>query len=103
MPIDLPLSTSDSLSSVIAEPGDIVIVSDESEKGTNLLFLRQGAARIFQFRFGLDSYAAHRNVAKDACLTLRTVRDDRLSFDVDLPDHLWRWLRYSRAKFDAIV
>src|ERR1700731_2781251 len=98
MPIDLPLSTSDSLSSVIAEPDDIVIVPDESEKRTNLLFLRQDAARIFRFRFGVDRYAAHCTVAKDACLTLRTVCDDRLSFDVDLPDHLSRWLHYLREK-----
>jgi 2-phospho-L-lactate/phosphoenolpyruvate guanylyltransferase len=97
MPIDLPLSTSYSLSSVVAEPGDIVIVPDESATGTNLLLLRHASARTFQFRFGPDSYDAHCRLANEAHLALRTVRDDSLSFDVDLPEHLWRWLRYSRA------
>jgi 2-phospho-L-lactate/phosphoenolpyruvate guanylyltransferase len=100
MPIDLPLSTSSSLSSFVAEPGDIVIVPDESATGTNLLLLRHASARKFQFRFGPDSYDAHCGLANEAHLALRTVRDHSLSFDVDLPEHLWQWLRYSRADVD---
>jgi 2-phospho-L-lactate guanylyltransferase len=100
MPIDLPLSTSSSLSSVVAEPGDIVIVPDESATGTNLLLLRHGSARTFQFQFGPDSYDAHCSLANEAHLALRTVRDDSLSFDVDLPEHLWRWLRHPLADVD---
>jgi 2-phospho-L-lactate guanylyltransferase len=101
MPIDLPLSTSSSLSSVVAEPGDIVIVPDEGATGTNLLLLRQASARTFQFRFGPDSYAAHCSQATESHLTLRTVRDDSLSFDVDLPKHLWRWLSQLRGGADV--
>ncbi|HUO00016.1 MAG TPA: 2-phospho-L-lactate guanylyltransferase [Bradyrhizobium sp.] len=97
MPIDLPLSSADSLSSVVAQPGDIVIVPDESETGTNVLFLRQTAAQTFQFRFGPNSYQAHCSLAKDADLALRTVRDGSLSLDVDFPEQLWRWLRYARV------
>jgi 2-phospho-L-lactate guanylyltransferase len=93
MPIDLPLSTPRSLSSVVAELGDIVLVPDESETGTNLLLLRQASARTFQFRFGPESYAAHCSQATASHLTLRTVRDGSLSFDVDIPKDLWRWLR----------
>lgn len=100
MPIDLPLSTAHSLSSVVAEPGDIVIVPDEDATGTNLLLLRHASARTFQFRFGPDSYVAHCSLANEAHLALRTVRDDSLSFDVDLPEHLSRWLRYSLADLD---
>jgi 2-phospho-L-lactate/phosphoenolpyruvate guanylyltransferase len=101
MPIDLPLSTFRSLSSVVAEPGDIVVVPDEGETGTNLLLLRQVSARTFQFRFGPDSYAAHCSQAMESHLTLRTVRDDSLSFDVDLPKHLWRWLSQLRGGADV--
>jgi len=43
MPIDLPLSTPGSLLSVVAELGDIVLVPDEGETGTNLLLLRQAS------------------------------------------------------------
>lgn len=100
MPIDLPLSTSSSLLSVVAEPGDIVIVPDQSATGTNLLLLRHASARTFQFRFGPDSYDAHCSLANEAHLALRTVHDHALSFDVDLPEHLWQWLRYSRADVD---
>lgn len=92
MPIDLPLSTPGSLLSVVAELGDIVLVPDEGETGTNLLLLRQASARTFQFRFGPESYAAHCSQATESHLTLRTVRDGSLSFDVDLPKDLWRWL-----------
>lgn len=97
MPIDLPLSSADCLSSIVAQSGDIVIVPDESETGTNVLFLRQTAAQTFQFRFGPNSYQAHCSLAKDADLTLRTVRDDSLSLDVDFPEQLWRWLRHARV------
>ena len=97
MPIDLPLSSTGSLSSVVTEPGDIVIVPDQSETGTNVLFLRQTAARTFQFRFGPDSFHAHCSLAKDTDLRLSTVRDESLSLDVDLPEQLWRWLRYTRV------
>ncbi len=96
MPIDLPLSSTHALSSVVAEPGDVVIVPDESETGTNVLFLRQMAARTFQFRFGPNSFQAHCSLAKDVDFTLRTVRDETLSLDVDLPEQLWRWLRDPR-------
>lgn len=95
MPIDLPRCSAKSLSSVVAEPGDVVIVPDESETGTNVLLLRQSAAQTFRFRFGPNSYQAHCSVAKDADLMLRTVRDESLSFDVDLPEQLWRWMRYT--------
>lgn len=97
MPIDLPLSSTGSLSSVVTEPGDIVIVPDQSETGTNVLFLRQTAARTFQFRFGPDSFHTHCSLAKDTDLRLSTVRDESLSLDVDLPEQLWRWLRYTRV------
>lgn len=93
MPIDLPRSTPRSLLSVVAELGDVVLVPDEGETGTNLLLLRQASARTFQFRFGPESYAAHCSQATESHLTLRTVRDGSLSFDVDLPKDLWRWLR----------
>ena len=96
MPIDLPLSSIGSLSSVVAKPGDVVIVPDQSEMGTNVLFLRQPAARTFQFRFGRNSFQAHCSLAKDADLRLSTIRDDSLSLDVDLPEQLWRWLRYTQ-------
>ncbi len=97
MPTDLPLSSAVSLSSVVAAPGDIVIVPDESETGTNILFLRQRAAQTFQFRFGPNSFQAHCSLAREAALTLRTVRDDSLSLDIDFPEQLWRWLRHSRG------
>ncbi len=103
MPIDLPLSTSHSLSSVVSAPGDIVIVPDESETGTNLLFLRQAAAGTFQFRFGPNSYQAHCRLAKEARLTLRAVRDGTLSFDIDLPEQLWRWLPHLQDEFAATM
>jgi guanylyl transferase CofC like protein len=79
MPIDLPLCSAESLSSVVAKPSDVVIVPDESGMGTNVLFLRQAAAQRFQFRFGKNSYQAHCDLAKAADLTLQTVRDDALS------------------------
>jgi 2-phospho-L-lactate guanylyltransferase len=97
MPIDLPLSSAASLSSVVAETGDIVIVPDESETGTNILFLRKAAAQAFRFRFGPNSYQAHCSEAKEADLTLRTVRDESLSLDVDLPEQLWQWRRCART------
>ena len=79
------------------KPGDIVIVPDESETGTNVLFLRRLAATTLQFRFGPNSYQAHCKLAENADLRLRTVRSSSLSLDVDHPEDLWKWLRYVRV------
>jgi len=92
LPIDLPYATPAALQIVLGQQTDIVIAPDHKREGTNLLFLRSRAFQGFPFAFGGNSFDNHRTAAISAGLTIQIVDDDRLAFDVDKPEHYWRWL-----------
>lgn len=91
LPIDLPYVDAQALANVAACAGDMVIASDERGSGTNILFMRDAAARTVPFAFGDGSFAAHRASARTLGLSSRIIRDWRLSFDLDEPAHYMRW------------
>jgi 2-phospho-L-lactate guanylyltransferase len=102
LPIDLPLLTCNFLRSIVAESGDVIIAPDKSERGTNLLLLRQDAVVATTFRFGSDSFPAHLQAATDASFMTNVIQDDCVSFDLDLPEHLWQWLPDLRQKLNIV-
>lgn len=91
LPIDLPFATASAIDAAHERRGDVVIASDRSGKGTNLLLLRDNATRHFGFRYGTDSYALHLRQASDHGLTIIQVTDWRLAFDIDEPEHYAAW------------
>lgn len=80
---DLPLATD--LAWVGATPG-VTLVPDRRLDGTNVLAVPTDAG--FGFAYGPGSFRAHCDEAKRLGLPLRLVRDERLSWDVDIPDDL---------------
>lgn len=91
LPIDLPFASADAIASVSTRSADVVIVPDESGTGTNLLLLRAASLQRLPFTFGVGSYAAHVASAQTLGLSTETVRDGRLSFDIDEPSHYAAW------------
>ena len=94
LPIDLPYVDAQALANVAACAGDMVIASDERGSGTNILFMRDAAARTVPFAFGDGSFAAYRASARTLGLSSRVIRDWRLGFDIDEPAQYFQWRRY---------
>jgi len=90
LPIDLPDLDRDVLRMAVAADGDVVIACDGREDGTNLLLL-SGAARDLAFSFGPGSYQRHCAAARVAGFAVTTLRDPRLSFDIDQPQDYAVW------------
>lgn len=58
---DLPALTTEDVDALLAAPSDVVLAPDRAGAGTNALVVASGVP--FTFRFGADSYAAHRDEA----------------------------------------
>lgn len=89
---DLPLAT-DLTHLATAEADDdadadtaVLLVPDRRNDGTNVLSIPLGTG--FEFHYGPGSAAAHRAEAERCGLSWRDVADDRLAWDVDVPDDL---------------
>jgi len=97
LPIDLPYASIEAIGQVLSHPADIVIAPDESGTGTNLLLLRRAALRRLSFAYGPGSYAAHHAAARALALTIETVTDRRIAFDLDEPQHYVAWRAQERT------
>lgn len=80
---DLPLATR--LDWLADFPG-VTLVPDRRLDGTNVAAVPTDSG--FRFSYGAGSFARHRAEAAALGLAARIVRDDRLSWDVDLPADL---------------
>jgi 2-phospho-L-lactate/phosphoenolpyruvate guanylyltransferase len=98
LPIDLPFGSSDAIANMLSRSSEIVIAPDESGTGTNLLLLRAAALRRLPFAYGIDSYAAHLAAARALGVSIETVRDWRLAFDIDTPAQYAAWRSWSARR-----
>lgn len=96
LPIDLPLATPDSLKQVLETAGDVVLVPDRKNVGTNVLLLRMAALAAFRFAYGADSLRIHFEQASACGRKVSLFRDDRLAFDVDEPEDYLLWQEVQR-------
>lgn len=83
---DLPLATD--LTFLDTDPGSdlVMLVPDRRDDGSNVLSIPLG--RGFSFHYGPGSAAAHRAEAARCGLPIRIVNDERLCWDIDVPDDL---------------
>ncbi len=81
---DLPRAAG--LAALIEQPEAVVIVPDRRRDGSNVLVVPPEAG--FRFRYGAGSFARHLAEAARLGLPVRVLQDERLSWDVDLPDDL---------------
>ena len=91
LPIDLPLATAGSLRKVLAAAGDIVLVPDRKNGGTNVLLLRGTALDGFRFAYGDDSFRIHSENAAAQQERVTVLRDEKLAFDIDEPEDYLLW------------
>ena len=95
---DLPnLTTDDVVALIDALPATrgVAIAPDRAGSGTNGLALRPPDA--IGFRFGVGSFAAHRQEAERAGIALAEVHRPGLAFDLDTPADLARWIELGDA------
>jgi 2-phospho-L-lactate guanylyltransferase len=73
----------------------VAIAPDRAGTGTNGLVLRPPG--VIRFRFGVGSFAAHLEEVSGAGVPLVAVNRAGLSFDLDTPEDLARWLALGDA------
>ncbi|MGH2383951.1 MAG: 2-phospho-L-lactate guanylyltransferase [Candidatus Limnocylindria bacterium] len=73
----------------------VAIAPDRAGTGTNGLVLRPPG--VIRFRFGAGSFAAHLEEVRRAGVPLVAVNRSGLSFDLDTPEDLTRWLELGDA------
>jgi 2-phospho-L-lactate/phosphoenolpyruvate guanylyltransferase len=95
---DLPNLGADDIAALLAavpQPEGVAIAPDRTGSGTNALALRPPDA--IGFRFGVGSFAAHRDEAEAAGVALAEVHRPGLAFDLDTPEDLARWIERGDA------
>ena len=91
LPADLPLLDAQDVRAVLEEGGEapsVTISPDGAHAGTNALLLRPPDA--LPFVFGLGSYEAHQQAARERGLDVRVIERPHLSFDLDTAEDLAR-------------
>src|SRR5262249_37137996 len=102
LPTDVPLATSLEIDMVIAKHGwapAVTIVSDEDGYGTNAIAL--SPPDLMPFRFGRQSFEAHRQAAQDCGARVQVLRAPGLALDVDTPEDIRRFLSHESATVSA--
>lgn len=95
---DLPNLEADDVRALMEAAGDgpaVAIAPDRLATGTNGLAM--SPPEIIGFRFGLGSFAAHLTEAEAAGVEPAVVVRPGLSFDLDTPQDLARWLELGSA------
>jgi 2-phospho-L-lactate/phosphoenolpyruvate guanylyltransferase len=95
---DLPNLTAEDVASLlepVSQRAGVAIAPDRAGSGTNGLALNPIDA--IGFRFGLGSFAAHRDEALRAGLPTAIVERSGLAFDLDTPADLARWIELGDA------
>lgn len=92
LPTDLPCATKPSLERLLEYREDVVIVPDQANSATNALLLTAEVYPVFSFAFGRGSYQLHLSQAQQAGQSVRSVTDERLTFDLDRPCQYDRWI-----------
>lgn len=90
---DLPMLDVADVTALAAARGDLVLVPDRCDNGTNAIVLNS-ALTGFEFRFGPASFQAHRHLGAGLGLHTVVVRRDGLALDLDTVDD-WRALPQS--------
>ena len=105
IPADLPFIEPESVRELLSKakkPPEIVITPDRRMNGTNALFLNP--AGILDYDFGVWSFRKHVEQAEQKKIRIEIYNNDRLSFDLDIPEDLefLRQSEYALNEFDFI-
>lgn len=105
VPLDVPRMTTDDLQQIVRHgplPRGIVLVPSHDALGTNAMLIRPPEA--IPFRFGHDSFRAHRNEAEAKRLPCVVCTLPNLKLDIDNVDDLRCFFAQSgRTRTDALL
>jgi 2-phospho-L-lactate guanylyltransferase len=104
LPADLPLINSKDIKSLLQKTGsppEIVISPDRRMSGTNALYVNP--IGILDYDFGLWSFRKHIEQAERKKIHVEIYNNDRLSFDLDLPEDLVYLKENGHSKKDLSV
>lgn len=88
LPTDLPFLTADLVTRCMS-CGPVSIAPDRRGDGTNILVVHD--KNLVEPHFGPDSFRLHSQAARRRGIEPFILKDDRLAFDLDLPEdyHIW--------------
>jgi 2-phospho-L-lactate guanylyltransferase len=88
LPADIPLIEKDDVEGIIRSNLDrgVVIVPSKDSLGTNALMLTP--PDVIHPAFGSDSFVSHISLAKIRGIPMNTLRVERVSLDIDTPEHV---------------
>ena len=104
LPADLPLINSEDVNNLLqktGKPPEIVISPDRRMSGTNALYVNP--IGILDYDFGLWSFRKHIEQAERKKIHVEIYNNDRLSFDLDLPEDLVYLKENGHSKKDLSV
>ena len=92
LPADIPLIEKEDVERIICSSlnGGVVIVPSKDSLGTNALMLTP--PDVIYPAFGSNSYLSHLNIAKAHGTPVNTLRIERVSLDIDTPEHVREFL-----------
>jgi 2-phospho-L-lactate guanylyltransferase len=94
LPVDVPLVKSKTIDYIIGRiensSGPLVVISPSTTKGTNALL--RNPPNIIPTRYGIDSFEAHVQEAKERKIRLEIYRSEDLEIDLDTPPDLYKIL-----------
>jgi 2-phospho-L-lactate guanylyltransferase len=96
VPTDLPFIDAEAISELICKSQkqpEIIITPDRRMNGTNALFINP--AGILDYDFGMWSFRKHIEQAERKKIRIEIYNNDKLSFDLDIPEDL-EYLRQSK-------
>ncbi|MCB9453603.1 MAG: 2-phospho-L-lactate guanylyltransferase [Anaerolineaceae bacterium] len=98
LPADLPLINEDDLNAIL-DLGHynqtVVIATDQSEDGTNALFIRPPG--VIDYAYGPGSFQRHIELAQEAGADVKVYQSPRMLLDIDLPADLEIYRELAKA------
>jgi 2-phospho-L-lactate guanylyltransferase len=105
VPADLPFIEPDAIRELLSKsqkPPEIVITPDRRMNGTNALFINP--IGILDYDFGMWSFRKHVEQAERKKIRIEIYNNDKLSFDLDIPEDLdyFKQSKYPKNDFAFI-
>ena len=101
IPADLPLINADDIRMLLSKsrnPPEIIIAPDRRMNGTNALFINP--VGILDYDFGMWSFRKHIEQAERKNIKVEIYNNDKLAFDLDMPEDLDYLKQISNLKND---
>ncbi|MBN2304249.1 MAG: 2-phospho-L-lactate guanylyltransferase [Anaerolineae bacterium] len=104
VPADIPLLAAEDIQQVVMAgrgANSVVIVPDRHAHGTNMLFVHPSG--LIPYSFGVDSFAEHQRLAREANANLVIHQSERAALDLDTPGDLAVYCELANRMAEPII